>query len=99
MKEWIWSHSKMLIGILLSTLAIKGGGIVGKIMGTLGLAFISYHYVMPEIRDYLAGVMGGLSSQAYNLVTYCNVDKGMTLILSAGATKIANKLMLGKVGA
>jgi hypothetical protein len=96
MKEWIWSHAKMLIGIFISTLAIKGGGIVGKIMGTMGLAFISYHYVMPEIKGYLSGLLGGISAESYNLITYCNVDKGMTLVLSAGATKIASKLMLGK---
>jgi hypothetical protein len=98
MKEWIWAHAKMLIGIAISTIAIKGGGIVGKIMGTMGLAFITYHYVMPEIRMYLSGLVSGLSAEAYNLVTYCNVDKGMTLVVSAGATKIASKLMMGKVG-
>lgn len=97
MKEWIWSHAKMLIGIFISTLAIKGGGIVGKIMGTMGLAFITYHYVMPEIKDYLSGLLGGISPEAYNLITYCKFDKGMTVVLSAGATKVASKLMLGKV--
>lgn len=98
MKEWIWAHGKMLIGILISTFAIKGGGVIGKIMGTLGLTFITYHYVMPEIRTYLGTLLSGLSAEAYNLVTYTNTDKGMTLVLSAGATKLASKLMMGKVG-
>lgn len=96
MKEWLWSHAKMLLGILFATMAIKGGGIVGKIMGTMGLTFIAYKYVMPEIRSYLFTYMAGLPAEIYNLITYVQLDKCMTMILSAGAVKIASGLMLGR---
>lgn len=96
MREWLWSHAKLLIGIFISTLALKSGGIVGRIFGTLGLAFISYHYVMPELRSYMGGLFSALSAEVYNLVTYTKVDQGVTLILSAGAVKMTSKLMLGK---
>lgn len=97
MKAWLWTHAKMLIGIFISTMLLKSGGIVGKIFGTLGLTFISYHYVMPEVRSYLLGYMDALNPEIYNLVTYTKVDVAMILVLSAGVTKLASNLMLGRV--
>lgn len=99
MKDWLWSHAKMLIGIFISTLLIKSGGIIGKIFGTLGLTFIAYQYVMPEVRSFLFGYFAGLPADIYNLVTYVNLDKAMVMILSAGAVKIASGLMLGRAPA
>ena len=96
MKEWIWSHAKMLIGIFISTLAIKSGGILGKLFGTAGLAWISYKYVMPEFRDYMLGYMNALPADVYELVTYCRFDVFMTMLLSAAAVRFASGLMLGK---
>jgi hypothetical protein len=98
MKEWLWSHAKMLIGIFISTLALKSGGLIGRLFGTLGLAWISYQYVMPEIRDYMSGLFSALNPEVYDLVTYVKVDQAVTLILSAGAVKLTSKLMLGKAG-
>lgn len=98
MKEWLWSHAKMLIGIFISTLAIKSGGLIGRVFGTLGLAFVAYKYVMPEIRDYMGGLFAALNPEVYNLITYVKVDQGITLVLSAGAVKLTSKLMLGKAG-
>lgn len=97
-KGWLWTHGKMLIGIFISTVLLKSGGIIGRIFGTLGLAFVTYKYVMPEVRSFLAGYMSALGSEAYNLVTYVQADKAMVMILSAGATKLASNLMLGKAG-
>lgn len=97
-KGWLWAHGKMLIGVFLSTLALKSGGLIGRIFGTLGLAFVTYTYVMPEVKAFLAGYMSGLGADAYNLVTYTGVDTAMVMILSAGATKLASNLMLGKAG-
>ncbi len=97
-KGWLWLHGKMLIGIFISTLLLKSGGIIGKIFGTLGLAFVTYKYVMPEVKGYLAGYMAGLGADVYNLVLYVQADKAMVMILSAGATKLASNLMLGKAG-
>ena len=96
MKEWFWSHAKMLIGIFISTLAIKSGGLLGKLFGSAGLAWITYKYAMPEIRTYMLGYMSGLPSDVYDLVTYCRFDGFMSLLLSAAAVRFASGLMLGK---
>lgn len=98
MKDWLWTHAKMLIGIFISTLALKSGGMVGKLMGTLGLAFITYNYVMPEVKSFLWGYMSGISGEAYNLLTYTRFDAAAIMIISAGAVKLASNLMVGKVG-
>ncbi|MDW2981742.1 DUF2523 family protein [Rhodanobacter sp. KK11] len=98
-KGWLWLHGKMLIGIFISTLLLKSGGIIGKIFGTLGLAFITYKYVMPEVKGYLMGYVSALGADVYNLIIYVQADKAMIMILSAGATKLASNLMLGKAGA
>jgi len=99
MKGWIWAHGKMLIGIFISTMALKSGGLIGRIFGTLGLAFVTYKYVMPEVKGYLAGYLSGLGSETVQLIGYIQADKAMVMILSAGATKLASNLMLGKAGA
>ena len=98
-KGWLWLHGKMLIGIFISTLLLKSGGIIGKIFGTLGLAFITYKYVMPEVKAYLMTYVSALGADVYNLIVYVQADKAMIMILSAGATKLASNLMLGKAGA
>lgn len=98
LKGWLWTHLKMLIGIFISTMLLKSGGIFGRIFGTLGLAFITYKYVMPEVKGVLMQYALNLSPEYYNLLTYTQCDKAMVLIISAGATKLASNLMIGKVG-
>lgn len=98
LKGWLWSHLKMLIGIAISTWLMKSGGIIGRIFGTLGLAFITYKYVMPEVKGLLLQYAGNLSPEVYNLIVYVGFDKFMVLIVSASATKLASNLMVGKVG-
>lgn len=98
MKDWIWSHAKILVGIFISTLALKSGGIVGKLFGTLGLAFVTYTYVMPEVKAFLRGYLVNASADIVNLVTYIQLDTAMVMVLSAGAVKLASNLMLGKAG-
>jgi hypothetical protein len=97
MKGWLWAHWKILIGIFISTLAVKSGGIIGKILGSMGLSMITYNYVMPEIKATLASYLSGLSGEGYNLFCYIHMDVAMVMILSAGATKIASRVMFGKV--
>lgn len=96
MKSWLWDHGKMLIGIFISTMLVKSGGMIGKIFGTLGLGFITYKYVMPEIKAQLIGYASAIDPDVYNLITYVKADQAMVMILSAGATKLASNLMLGK---
>lgn len=99
MKTWLWAHGKMLIGIFISTMLLKSGGFIGRIFGSLGLAFVSYKYVMPEVAATLQGYASMLSPRAYSLLLYVQADKAMVMIISAGATKLASNLMLGKAGA
>ncbi|RAO78187.1 DUF2523 family protein [Dyella jiangningensis] len=98
LKAWLWTHLKMLTGIFISTMLLKSGGIIGKIFGTLGLAFVTYKYVMPEVKGLLLQYASGLSTEVYNLITYTKFDVFMCLIISAVATKLASNLMVGKVG-
>ena len=98
LKGWLWSHLKMLIGITISTWLMKSGGIIGRIFGTLGLAFITYKYVMPEVKALLLRYAGDLSPEVYSLILYVGFDKFMVIIVSASATKLASNLMVGKVG-
>ncbi|AHX16268.1 hypothetical protein CH75_09150 [Dyella jiangningensis] len=98
LKAWLWTHLKMLMGIFISTMLLKSGGIIGKIFGTLGLAFVTYKYVMPEVKGLLLQYASGLSTEVYNLITYTRFDVFMCLIISAVATKLASNLMVGKVG-
>lgn len=99
LKAWLWSHLKMLIGIFISTVLLKSGGIIGRIFGTLGLAFITYKYVMPEVKGFLMQYAALVSPEVYNLITFTQFDKAMVVVLSAAATKLASNLMVGKVGA
>lgn len=97
-KVWLWAHGKMLIGIFISTMLLKSGGIVGKIFGSLGLAFVTYTFVMPEVKGALIGYAAALDPDIYDLLVYCKVDVCMVMIISAGATKLASNLFLGKAG-
>jgi hypothetical protein len=96
LKGWLWTHLKMLIGIFISTTLLKSGGAIGRVMGTMGLAFISWKYVMPEVKAFLMRYASYLSTDLYNLVTYTKLDVAMVMVVSAGAVKIASNLMIGK---
>jgi len=98
LKGWLWTHLKMLIGIFISTMLIKSGGIIGRIFGTLGLTLITWKYVMPEVKGLLLRYAANVDPEVYNLIVYTKVDVFMILVLSAGATKLASNLMIGKVG-
>ena len=99
MRAWLWAHAKLLLGIFISTLLLKSGGIIGKVFGAAGLTFVAFRYVMPEVRSFLFGYFAGLPADVYNLITYVNADKAMVMIISAGAVKMTSGLMLGKAGA
>lgn len=99
MKDWLWTHGKLLIGIFFSTMLLKSGGMIGKIFGSLGLAFVTYKFVMPEVKAALLSYANALDPEVYNLIVYVKADAAMVMILSAGATKLASNLMLGKAGA
>lgn len=98
MKEWLWSHAKILIGIFIASMFAKLPGFMGKALSTLGLSFIAYKYVMPEIKSYLNGLLAGLPQHAYELVIYCKVDVAAVLILSAVAVSLTSKLFLSVTG-
>ena len=95
-RAWLWDHAKILIGIFISTMAIKSGGLIGRIFGSLGLSYITYKYVMPEIKSYLQGYMSRLNPDAYNFILYVKADVAMVLILSACAVRFASNLFLGQ---
>lgn len=97
-KGWLWAHGKMLIGVFISTMLLKSGGFIGKVFGSLGLAFVTYTYVMPEIKAALFSYAGALDPDIFNLIVYVKADVCMVMILSAGATKLASNLFLGKAG-
>ena len=95
-KEWLWSHMKMFIGIFISTALLRSGGFVGRMFGTLGLAFVAYRYVMPEVKTFLYRYLSGVPAEALNLIQYVRLDTAMVLICSAGVVRLSSKLFFAR---
>lgn len=67
---------------------------VGKLVTTIGLSFVISSFVMP---DWKAQISSNMTGPAFILAMagFFKVDRAITIILSAYATKAASKMISG----
>jgi len=83
-----------LVGMLWNVARAVLPSIVGKILITLGLSVAVTRFVMPDLLAFITSHMGGISGDVLNLFGYINVDKFITLILSASVARATGKAVL-----
>lgn len=70
------------------------GTIVGKVLSFFGLTMISFNAILPDIKAFLMGLVGGLPAPIKNLLGALGVDVAMTMICSALVIRLAWKVFI-----
>ena len=83
-----------LVGLIWDVARAVLPSIVGKIMITLGLSVAVTKFVLPDALGYVQSHMGGMPGTVIALFGYLNVDKFISLVLSAAVARAAGKAVL-----
>lgn len=78
-----------IIGWLLTALESRAGSIGVSLLASLGLGFTAYKFTIAPLRDFIASQAGGAPAMAIGILGFLGLDKAVTMILSAIASKYA----------
>lgn len=78
-----------LVVWLLGVLESRIGSIVISALLALGLSFTSYKFSVAPITSWIQGAVGGIPAMGIAVLGFLGVDKAITMILSAVASKYA----------
>lgn len=87
------------IGSLINKLRDFAAGIVGRCMTALGVGWTTTQYALPNFVSWIQSHAGGVGADVIAVLAYINVDKAMTMILSAYIVKKAMKLVFSPISA
>lgn len=87
-----------LVGTLVPALsrlfASRLGQWLVSALAFLGLSFATQHYAVGPLRNLIASILGGAGEDAVHWLAFLNVDKAITIILSAHAVSAVGRLAL-----
>lgn len=79
---------------LLTVLKIGAASIATRVMAGLGLSWVNFAYVLPDIKGWLVEKTSGLPQFALEFMGACGIDIFMTLVISAMVAKAGFRLFL-----
>lgn len=85
-----------LVTALRWVLLAHGAAIVARILGTLGLAFVSYRYVVTPVLDQLKASLATLPSELLVWISALGLDKVISILASAYLIAVARSVVLGR---
>ncbi len=94
----IWGVAKGFIGLFFDSVRSLAAGLVGRVLGTLGIGFASYNWLLPQIVDYINQYLVGLPDWALQMISALRIDQALTLVFSALAWKMGTKVRPIRVG-
>lgn len=83
-----------LVGLLWNVARAVLPSIIGKILITLGLSVAVSHFVLPDAIAFVQSHMGGITGDMVGFLAFINVDKMITMILSAAIARTAGRAVL-----
>lgn len=90
----IWQWIVDGIARLLVQLKIAAAGIVGRVLSTFGLTIVTFDALLPQLKAFILQHIGGLSSQAQQLLGYLGIGIVFSMILSALTVRLAWKIFI-----
>lgn len=83
-----------LAGKLIAGLKLAAGFIVARVMVALGLSFVTFQAVMPDIKAFIVGKTAGLDPRVIEFFGYVGFDVAITLVVSALVAQIGMRAFL-----
>lgn len=84
-------------GHLIGFIKLAASAIFARVLAWAGLSFVSFRYVMPDIKAFLAEYVTMLPDQVADMFGAMGVDIFMVLILSAIVAKMGVRVFLAGV--
>lgn len=81
-------------GSMIFALKAVVGALVGRVLAAFGLTWVSYAYVLPEVKAWVQDYATGLPSTILQLMGALGVDIFMVMILSAVVAKVGMRVFL-----
>lgn len=82
------------VGSLLSAFKLAAGWLVSRAMAALGLSWVSFEYVLPEVKSWLVDRADLLPARAVQFLSAVGLDVFMVLIISAIVAKIGIQVFM-----
>jgi len=85
----------LLVAALIGGLAQAMASLVGRVLLSLAISFVTFVGVktlISSVESQVMSSMSGLSADIYNLACYLWIDKGITMVFSAWTAAVALKL-------
>lgn len=79
---------------LLGGLKLAASFIGARILAAMGLTFVSYNYVLPDVKSFVGQYLTALPTTARELAGAMGVDVFMVMILSALAARVGMRAFL-----
>lgn len=92
MQVWTWiigAISRLLIAIKL-----QAAGITGRVLATMGLTWVSFDAVLPQLKAFVLQYTSGLSAEAANFLAYIGIGEAMSMVFSALTIRLAGRAFL-----
>lgn len=78
----------------LGMLKVAASFIVARVMAAMGLTFVSYSYVLPDVKALVTEYLTALPSSALQLAGALGVDVFIVMILSALVARVGMRAFL-----
>ena len=88
-----------LIGALSALIFTKAGAWVTSILTALGLGFAVQVAILTPVLSHVSSAFGGLPSDLANWMGFLNIDKYVSIVVSAYVGSLAKRVILRKMTA
>lgn len=89
-QEWIVN----MAGTLISGLKAAAGFIAARVLAALGLSFVTWRHVLPDVKAWLLSHATMLDQRVTEFFGYVGLDVAMTLIVSALVARVGMRAFL-----
>lgn len=69
-------------------------GIVSQMLATFGLSMVTINQVLPNLKSFVLGYVGGLPGPVMQLLGYLGVGEAISMVLSALTVRLASKVFI-----
>jgi len=94
MWETITSTLVGFAGHALGALKTAAGFIAARVLAALGLTFVNYQYVLPEVKGWITPYLSAIPGSVGQLTGALGVDVFMIMILSALVARVGMRAFL-----
>lgn len=92
MQIWIWISGA--IARLFIAFKLQAAGITARVLATMGLTWVSFDAVLPQLKAFVLNYASGLSAEAMNFLGYLGVGEAMSMVFSALTVRLAGRAFL-----